>query len=71
MKRYTFTALVTISISTEVKAHSEEDAFRIAESRGMQSLCYSCASQDATEQWVTSGEFDGEAQNIQVQEVVR
>lgn len=61
MKRYRVTANVTISVSTIVHAQSASAAKKLAEKRGMMSLCHQCAgSESETHEWVTSGEIDGE-----------
>lgn len=51
-------AEVTISISTLVEAGSKEQALKIALTRGMPTIYEDCP--DETEEWVTSGELDGE-----------
>ena len=60
MGRYIVNGHVTISISTTVVASSVVAARRKALERGMQSLCHQCATGDPEEEWVTSGELDGE-----------
>lgn len=66
MKIYTVSALVTISILTEVIAESEEQALEIAEERPMQSFCNSCSSKDPDDQWVFGGELDGTACDLTI-----
>ena len=59
-KRYSVGGVITISVHTEVIASSPEEARQIALSeRDIMSLCHGCASKDAAEAWVTSGELDG------------
>lgn len=67
MSKFRFSASVTISISTVVEADTEEEAWKIAREREMQSFCYYCTSRDE-EVWTTSGELDGEAQDIRLGE---
>lgn len=58
-KRYSVAGVITISVHTEVVASSPQEAREIAlNDRGIMSLCHQCASADASEEWVTSGEFD-------------
>lgn len=68
MSKYTFGALVTISVSTTVEADSEEEALDIAEGRDMQGLCHYCARSKG-DFWSTSGELDGTAVDISLDEV--
>ena len=69
MHRYMVTAHVTISMSTDVLADSEDEAVRVAEGRGMQSLCWACAGGQVHRgmEWVTSGELDGEPEIVDVE----
>lgn len=64
MKTYRVVSLVTISIYTDVEARSTGEAKKLAMERGMVSLCHSCARGDPGEEWVTSGELDGEPQDV-------
>lgn len=64
MKTYRVVSLVTISIHTDVEASNEAEAQKIAMGRGMVSLCHSCARGDPGDEWVTSGELDGEPQDV-------
>jgi hypothetical protein len=64
MPRYMVTAAVTISVHTEVDAKSPAAAKRLALERGLVDLCHQCAGGDASEEWVTSGELDGEPSDL-------
>lgn len=68
MKTFRVTAEVTISISTVVEARSEEHAKELASERPMMSLCHQCASGADDVEWITSGELDGDAKNLRVEE---
>ncbi len=68
MKRYRVCGVVTISISTVVHAKSKAAAEKAALERGMVSLCHQCADGDQDEEWVTSGELDGEPTELVVEE---
>ncbi len=65
-RTYRVNGLVTISISTLVNAKSAEDAIRIATNRSMCAI-YESGS-DETEEWVTSGELDGEPRGLTAEE---
>ena len=67
MNKYTFEALITISVSTEVEADTEAEAREIAEVRDVQSLCHYCSSKPASCEWVTSGELDGTPEMIRLE----
>jgi hypothetical protein len=69
MPRYLVSGQVTISVCTEVEASSGKEAIRKAQDHGMMSLCHSCSSGEPTEEWVTSGELDGEVVEIYVEEL--
>lgn len=69
MKKFHVTASVTISISTTVTAETADDAKRIALAHPMQGFCHSCSGgrhsqHDPIDEWVISGELDGEPQII-------
>lgn len=68
MKTFKFCAVVSISISTDVEAETEAEARAIAEDRAMVSLCHQCATGNISEEWVTSGELDGEPRRIQLED---
>lgn len=59
-RRFRVVAEVTISVHTDVEAETEEQAKELAGQRGMMHLCWSCSSESASDQWVTSGELDGD-----------
>jgi hypothetical protein len=59
MKRYRVVGQMTITVMTEVKASSKREAREIARNRDVMGPCHHCASADASEKWVTSGELDG------------
>lgn len=65
--KYRLSGIVTISILTEVEADTEQEAIRIAEERGLVSLCHFCASGDPEREWITSGELDGIPMEIRVE----
>jgi hypothetical protein len=62
-KKYSITAVATISVCIDVLADSEEEAIEKAQECGMQSLCWSCGTPsfdgDCPE-WTTTGELDGD-----------
>lgn len=61
MRRYIVNARVTISMLTHVDANSKSEAIEIAQERPVMTLCHCCGGSDGIdEQWVTSGELDGE-----------
>lgn len=61
MKRYRVTALVTISVSTVVEAKNAKEAIEEAKDRPIMGLCQQCARGETdAEEWVTSGELDGQ-----------
>lgn len=64
MPRYRVSALMTISVSTIVDAESPDAAIAEARNRSPVGLCHGCATGEPTEQWVTSGELDGEPTDI-------
>ncbi len=69
MKKYRLSAQVTISLSTIVEAESEEQAIEIADGRPMCSLPSHEHSGDSEDEvWVHSGEIDGTACHITVEE---
>lgn len=58
--KFTVSTEITISVFTFVEAETEEKAKAIAATRSVTSLCHSCAHGSPGEEWVTSGELDGE-----------
>lgn len=57
--------MVTISVLTDVEAESEDEAIRLAEERSVIGLCHQCGgNRTRDEEWVTSGELDGEPQEL-------
>jgi hypothetical protein len=66
--RYRVMAECTISVETIVEASSPEKARDLAHERTMMSLCHSCSSGSPEEEWVTTGELDGEPMNLKVEE---
>jgi hypothetical protein len=66
--KFRINGTVTISIHTEVEAESEEEAKEKAFEQPLQSFCAQCADADDSEEWVISGELDGEPV---IQEVVK
>lgn len=66
-KRYTVSAMVTISIHTEVEAKSKKEAIKIAEGRSMTDIIDGDRTATPSDEcWVTSGELDGIPMNIEV-----
>lgn len=68
MKTFRVTAEVTISMSTLVEAVSAAAARKEALNRGMVSLCHQCATGNDREEWITSGELDGEPVELRASE---
>lgn len=68
LKRYRVTAEITIRVSTVVLATSASAAVRLAGDQPMMSLCHQCADGSQENEWVTSGELDGEPQNLQAEQ---
>lgn len=68
MAEFVVVSEVTISMHTRVEAKTAKEAVRVAEGRGMVGLCHQCSGGDPREEWVTSGELDGEPQKIRVEE---
>ena len=66
--KFRVTAEVMISVSTLVDAKTERGAIEQASKRGMVSLCRQCAQGEAEQEWVTSGELDGEPYNLRAEE---
>ncbi len=69
--RYSVIANITISVSTDVEADSEEQARELALERGVQGLCHHCASADGERQWVAGGELDGQPSFETIVDVVQ
>ena len=69
-KKYLVCGEVTISVHCEVEANSKEEALELARDLPMMSLCHHCASgsEKYEDEWRTSGELDGEPQNLWVEE---
>lgn len=58
---YVFSSTATISMHTKVRGTMTlEEAMQIAKSRGNLELCYQCSTGEVEEQWVTTGELDGD-----------
>lgn len=69
--KYRVSALVTISVWTDVEADSEEEAKEIAEERPLQGLCHQCSSArfgEGEREWRTSGELDGVPKELTAEE---
>ena len=64
MKAYRVTGFITISVSTVVRAKSKKEAIGAAKDQPMIGLCHQCSSGTDTEEWVTSGELDGEPRGL-------
>lgn len=70
-KRFSVLATMTISMHTIVEADNEEEAKDVAlAQRGVMGLCANCTRNRAEEEWVTSGELDGEIDEDSIVEVV-
>jgi hypothetical protein len=67
-RKFQVSAVVTISLWAEVEAKSAEEAKEKAQELSMPSLCHQCAGGGEDGVWGNSGEFDGEAQDIHVEE---
>lgn len=65
--KYIVEAEVTISITCEVEAKSPQEALKLAADMEMQNFCNQCCSADEAEAWTFSGELDGEAKHLLVQ----
>jgi hypothetical protein len=60
MARYRVSATMTISVYTDVEAGSKDEALEKARDHQNQSFCAQCSEGNPREEWVTSGELDGE-----------
>lgn len=70
MPKYRVTALVTISMNTEVEADNPQEACDLAEERATQGLCYQCANgRGIDEEWRTSGELDGSPHDLRAERI--
>lgn len=63
---YKLSATVTVSIYTEVVASSFTEAIDEAASRSIQGLCHQCSGGDKSSEWSLTGELDGVATDIRV-----
>ncbi len=68
LKSYTVSAVVTISVFTQVKAGTPEQAVEIASGRPMQGFCHYCSGGAADSEWSITGELDGEACDLSAEE---
>lgn len=68
LRRYRVRGMITVSVSTVVEAASGAEAKELAGERGVMSLCHQCAVGEETEEWVTSGELDGEPKGLKAEE---
>lgn len=59
MPKYTITAELVISVSTDVEAPNLNRALQKAMGRDIVRLCQQCADGEPDKEWVTSGELDG------------
>lgn len=66
-RTYRVTAAITISLNAEVKARSLEEAERLAVELRLPTLCAQCGADQGNGVWSTSGEFDGEPQDIEIE----
>jgi hypothetical protein len=67
-KRYRVAAVVTVSIFTDVVATSKEQALDLAAERQMQDFCHQCSTSDSAEVWSLSGELDGDACELRIED---
>jgi len=68
MKKYHLVGEITISVNTCVEASSKERALKIASEREKVEI-RATWQDDPESEWCTSGELDGEVQNIIVEEI--
>lgn len=69
MKTYKVSAVVTISIQTEVEAESEKEALEVADGRPMCGLMDpERLGQSINEYWFHSGEIDGAACKLHIED---
>lgn len=66
--KYQVSGVMTIGVFCIVEANSEAEARERAEEADIMTFCHQCAGPDPTDQWVTSGELDGEPQIETVEE---
>ena len=64
MQKYTITAIVSISVYTEVEAKNEKDALRLAEER-RDILNEDYQNADPAKHWC-AGEYDGIPQDLKI-----
>lgn len=67
--KFTFVVTTAISLHTDVEAESLEEAVRKAQRRSVMSLCHQCATGESRQEWVTSGELDGDPAGGELVEV--
>lgn len=67
-KKFTVSGTLTISVSTEVEASSAKEAIAIASGRDIVRLCHQCARGDPDAEFITSGELDGEPDDLVAEE---
>lgn len=66
--KYRVSACVTISLHGYVEANSPQEAEEKANELSMPTLCYQCSDNQGEDSWSTSGEFDGLAMDVSVEE---
>ena len=68
MAKFRATATVTISLSKEIEADTQEEADEIANGLSLPSLCWSCdgAGKGNPDQWELNG-LDGSPDNIEIE----
>lgn len=66
MKTFRVSAEMTISLVTVVRAKSKEEALELVAARPVIGLCHQCAGGFQSEEWITSGELDGEPTKLRV-----
>lgn len=60
LRWYRVSGTITISMFTDVLARGFEEAAELADANPVIGLCHQCAGGESKDEWVTSGELDGE-----------
>lgn len=64
--KWLVSGVITISVHTEVEAETQSAAEEIALAQPVMSLCHQCATGTPKDEWVTSGELDGDIEVIEI-----
>ena len=67
-KHYKVTSEIIIHLTTTVRASSEKDAIRIAESRPLQKLCHRCSDGDHMVEWSINNGLTSEPNKLKIKE---